>query len=290
MEGLSKGEMGEENIFEVRENKNPMEDLVKDYVFSMEKETNISLAALGQMEGQGIIHGSRSVEKEAKLCSCKKGLEEKLLRQKPEDMPRFWNGIKDEYCKNFANALGEGTKNLPRSKRKMKNKTVLDEEDGNTYSVAKQKAEKSFDEMQKGMMREIAVNRILNAILNIKAEIASSDIDIKNKIDIIAYPNKTGEVDKIIIAVQVKNDYGNDGNKAVEEVAADTKNAKKREFYEKSSDFEKELNKKDPEAKVIKIWVSVHDGDVTGEGTGYKNELKVFIESELKKILDKYRH
>lgn len=282
----------EENFIDSRENKNPMEGLVKDYVFSKEKEKKISLSALAREEGRGIVFGNRSVNNESKLCNCKKSLEEDLLPKKPEEISRYWKNIKKEYCENFALALTEGAENnLPRSKRKTKNRTVFDEEKGNMFSAAFQKAEKSFDELEKGIMREITINRVLNAIsgLNLKAEIASSDLDIKNKIDVIVYSIEADGMDKIIIAVQVKGGRGNENGKVAEEVFADNKDSKKKEFFDGCEKFEKKLKTKVSDARVIKIWINVSDDDITGEGAGYKDELKVDIEYELKKILAEYR-
>lgn len=289
MEGL-KGENWEEKNFDSRENKNPMEDLAREFVF--EKENKFSISDLAQEEGRGAIHGpgSRMVKNEEKLCNYKKSWQKKLLKEKPEKIPECFCDVKKKYCDNFALALIEGAKNdLPPSRQKAKNRVILDEGTGIIAFDASKKAEISFTELEKGMMREITVNRILNAILDLKAEIASSDIDIKNKIDIVAYFEKTSGMNKIILAVQVKGDYGNENGEAVEEVFAGAKDTKKKEFFYGSENFEKKLKAKDSEAKVIKIWINVSDDDITSEGAGYKNELKADIEYELKKILAKYQ-
>ncbi len=296
MEGLRRENLGEQN-FDSQEKKNPTEELVREYIFPEKRKDKISLSTVALEEGRSAAFsiGGRMVKNESALCNIKKEFEKVLLEQNQEDAFRCLKGKKAEYCNSFIEAFEETKKQFPRSKRKIK-PTVLDigwDSDKKTISSS-EKAEKSFEEMGKGMIREITVIRVLNAILDsnfkpkFKARIANSELDIKNKIDVIAYSAEDIEASKTIIAVQIKGNQGDKNTNTIEEVFSNNANHKKEEFYNGCEDFEKKLKIKESEAKVLKIWVNVPDDDIIMEGAGYKDELKKDIETELLLILNKY--
>lgn len=293
MEGFRGENLGEKNL-DSRENKNPMKELVGEYVFLEKKEIDSFLPALAQEEGRNHVSGERVVKNEEKFCNWKKNLQEELLSKKNmEERIKLLKGIKGKFCNDFAAALVESMKekHAPAIVKEM-NRLVLDEETGKQIPASLLKAKEFFGEMEKGMLREITTVNVLNAIPKLKAAIANSFLDVNCNVDIVAYLDDPEKMDKIVFAIQVKGrkgEYERKNGEVLREVFAGDKDIKKEKFFSKSGEFDKKLKAKDSEVKMIKIWVNVPDGDITMEGIGYKNELKKDIETELLLILNKYQ-
>lgn len=292
MEGS--GNMGREGDFiESREKQieNPVKKLMQDYAFI--KKTEPELSSLAEEEGRGHVYDKRSVKNESQLCNWKKSFQEKLLlMEKMEEMINQLKSIKGKFCNDFAVALQKEMKvKLAPSKYKEMTRLTEDEETKKMVPAHFLKAREIFDDMEKGMLREITAIRALNEIsdLGIEAKLANSELDINNKIDIIACSTGNDSLDNIVYAIQVKGNHNSANNEAVEEVTDNTEDSKKKEFYKGSERFEKKLNRVNSDVKVIKIWLNISDQDIKIEGAGVDNNLKVSIEYGLREILKKYR-
>lgn len=279
-------------VKEEKEYQELVEAMKEKYCYnSAEKFDDKALSKLAHLERYGSLRKNDMIweEKEAERCELKKRLEAEVLDKSPMEAAKFWKDLQDKYCNKFDEKIKGEEEYSPKSlkKKKLKRRTILDEEDeevGKGLNHSKE-ADDSFKMMMGGIESEMVAHNVLKKVLNCDVKMTNSRTDMNNKIDMIAVS------DKDFLAIQVKtsllDSMRKNGIDMIEEVGPESKEPEKRKLFEGSSRMADELNLKARGVSMKTLWITL-PREYKSDGSGaYDLRLEKEAKYRLDKILRK---